>query len=298
MSQIIVDWGSSNFRAVLLDPQGEQVDSKSSDRGVFDFAGNGFSDYLFTVCADWLENSQQVIMSGMVGSRNGWVETPYLPCPVSIVSVANARVQVTNDQGISIEIVPGVSFVDDQGNADVMRGEETQLFGFMAQTGLEDAVVCLPGTHSKWAQIKAQQIDSFTTYLTGEMFQWLTTQSSLSSLCQSETFDHQDFIQGVTYAQQQGSLLNQIFNVRARCLTGLMAENQSRAFLSGLLIGSELSEASRRYSFDVLHLIGQSALTELYQLAAQQLDISCQCFDATELTIKGLSVFTQEKITC
>jgi 2-dehydro-3-deoxygalactonokinase len=185
--------------------------------------------------------------------------------------------------------------VSDDGRADVMRGEETQVFGVLAQTGVEDAVICLPGTHSKWVKVENGAVVDFSTFMTGEMFELLTRHSSLSALCQEGELNHQDFLAGVEHAKSQGHLLNQLFTIRAWCMTGLMRERQSRSFLSGLLIGSEFVQAMSNYPSQSLLLVGAPTLRSHYALVAEVLGLKTQSFDAVEMTVAGLNAFLQQK---
>lgn len=306
MARIIVDWGSSNFRAALLDTSGKVIAKKSSSRGIFDFGGEGFAEYLFDVCRDWLSQASEIRLCGMIGSKNGWIETPYLSCPVDRGSLADSLVAVKNRRGLDIAIVPGVSFcgdlVEDKpaglDRADVMRGEETQVIGFIQSTATNDALVCLPGTHSKWVSVKNSAIDRFTTFMTGELFELLSHHSSLAGLCQTEVFDEKVFIEGVAYAQSKGTILSQLFTIRAWCMTGMLQQQHSRSFLSGLLIGAELSEALSQHPCSELSLIGNADLTGRYQQACRQFSIPCCRYDATIMTIEGLSALNQEKSLC
>ncbi|NQZ10034.1 MAG: 2-dehydro-3-deoxygalactonokinase [Algicola sp.] len=313
MQQIIIDWGSTNFRACLLSEQGELIAQKSTDRGVFSFDGEGFEEYLTQQCGEWFNDDAfgqgKVIMSGMIGSRNGWLETDYLRCPVNANTLARAVVSVPNALGLDISLVPGVSYHASQNSADVMRGEETQIIGVMAQLGIKegakDGLICLPGTHSKWVTVSDRSITALSTFMTGELFSLLSEQSSLASLCSDSTFNQAAFTAGLVHAQQNGCLLNQLFTVRAKCLTGLLQPNQSHAFLSGLLIGSEFVEATRSFVGSELILVGNQALLSHYALAARHFGLDCTPLDATKMTIAGLigissleSAFNKEKIAC
>lgn len=288
VKSVVVDWGSTHIRVCLLDDEGQLLAQKTADKGVFNLPKNGFEDCLKQVCGDWLEDDVNVVISGMAGSRNGWIETEYLPCPVDENQLAAKLVPVENSLGLAISIVPGVSYLPTDSNyADVMRGEETQIFGVMAKTKQRDGLICLPGTHSKWARVVDGQIVSFNTFMTGELFAMLTTRSSLSDFMVEADFDEADFIAGIDCAKQQGGLLNQLFGIRARILTGLLEQNQSYGFLSGLLIGSEFVEAQKAQ--EQLVLVGSPSLTANYALAASHLGINSLQFDATEITVVGLN---------
>ena len=319
MQRIIIDWGSTNFRACLLSEQGDLIAQKSTDRGVFSFGGKGFEEYLMLQCGQWIDdaafNQGEIVMSGMIGSRNGWLETDYLCCPVDAPKLASAVVSVPNTLGLDISQVPGVSYHASQEHADVMRGEETQIIGVMEQLGVKDGLICLPGTHSKWVRVSDGSITALSTFMTGELFSLLSKHSSLAGLIcdnsgcdksgRENTFNKSDFISGLVHAQQNGSLLNQLFGIRAKCLTGLLQPNQSHAFLSGLLIGSEFVQATGSFAGREITLVGNQTLLPHYALAASHFGFDSSPLDATKMTIAGLirlcgqkSAFNKEKIAC
>ena len=163
---IAIDWGSSAFRAFLLDSSGDVLARISTDDGVLMTNGTSFSRILMDNCGRWLDKHGclPIVMSGMVGSRNGWREASYVPCPVTVEALAAAPLKVGNDQGLDVRIMPGVSGPNFFGGLDVMRGEEVQVFGALASLDLSNALICLPGTHSKWCVIENGQITSLTTF--------------------------------------------------------------------------------------------------------------------------------------
>ena len=260
-----VDWGTSNFRAFRT--AGGQVVGRITDGpGLLGTPRGGFGDALHRAIAPWLaDGERRVLLSGMVGSRQGWVEAPYLPCPADLSALAAAVVPVPFE-GADARLVPGLSASDALGVPEVMRGEEVQLFGIMAETG-PDAVVCLPGTHSKWVSIAAGRIAGFATHLTGEAFAALRHHTILGRLMADAPPDRDAFLRGVDRAGEPGGLLHHLFGVRALGLFGRLTEAESPAFLSGLLIGHELGHApdARR-----IHLCGAPALCDLYAAALER----------------------------
>ena len=166
---IAVDWGTSNFRAFRLDAEGAIVARCSSPQGILRVADGNFAAALRAEIGPWLaEGEKHILMCGMIGSRQGWVEAEYLPCPAGISDLAGAVVQVPFS-GAEVRLVPGVMGADASGVPEVMRGEETAAMGMLdacAGAGL----VCFPGTHSKWIQLSDRTIVSFTTWMTGEIY--------------------------------------------------------------------------------------------------------------------------------
>lgn len=257
-----IDWGTSNFRAFRL--RGATViDRVPSGPGILSVAPGGFPDALRAAVGPWLQDGERhILMAGMVGSRQGWVEAPYLPCPADPAALAAATIPVPFD-GATIRLVPGLSATDAAGTPEVMRGEEVQLFGVMDRTG-PDALVCLPGSHSKWVAIAGGRIDSFTTHLTGEAFAALRGHTILGRLMQDGPTIGSAFLRGVDRAAEPGGLLHHLFGVRTLGLFGRLPDAESASFLSGLLVGHELAAA---FTSGQVHIVGAPALSALYAAA-------------------------------
>jgi 2-dehydro-3-deoxygalactonokinase len=164
-----VDWGTSAFRAVLLDAAGNILDRRSGPHGIMTVTDGDFARVLSTQIGEWLNRARvPVIMSGMIGSRQGWMEAPYVSAPAGLADLAAALLPVPLDAA-DVRIVPGVA-VAATSMRDVMRGEETQIFGALATSGATDGRFVLPGTHSKWVAVEGGRIAAFSTYMTGEIF--------------------------------------------------------------------------------------------------------------------------------
>ena len=258
---IAVDWGTSSFRAYRLDAQGRITDRRAAARGILMVEAGGFARVLAEEIGGWLEGkSDAVFMSGMIGSRQGWREVPYLSCPADLDGIAGACVDV-EWRGGSAFIVPGVSCRDAQGVPDVMRGEETQILGEIEELGA-DVVVCLPGTHSKYVRVRDRRIVDFTTHMTGEVFGVLWRHSILGRLGDRETVDDEAaFDAGVDRSAHGQGLLHHLFGVRARGLFGEIPPAGAASYLSGLLIGHEIRAAAPSVPVAV---IGAADLTRLY----------------------------------
>lgn len=241
---VAVDWGTTRFRAHLVAEDGRLLDSVASEDGMGHVAKDGFEAVLTRMCAAWLSRHPTipVLMAGMVGSRNGWREVPYVDCPAGLADIAAGMTSFTITEGTRIHIVPGL--VLHGAAADVIRGEETQILG----AGVDDAVVVLPGTHSKWAIVRAGRIETFRTFMTGEVFGLLTRQSVLRLLCEpprGAEAGSAAFRAGLAAASSGGGLLNRAFYARAGVLTGGLSGQDVEPYLSGLLIGAEVAEAKR-----------------------------------------------------
>jgi 2-dehydro-3-deoxygalactonokinase len=193
----------------------------------------------------WLadEPDLPVIASGMITSRQGWVEVPYCPCPAGSAELAGALLRHETGGGRTVHFVPGISIVGGDGVPDVIRGEETQIIGAVAGEAGRRLLV-LPGTHSKWALVENGRIIWFATFMTGELFGVLKEHSILGRLMGGESDDDAAFRRGLAYARaSRGGLLKRLFSARTLGLFGELPESAIASYLSGLLIGSELREA-------------------------------------------------------
>ena len=246
---IAIDWGTTSFRAYRLDRQGNVVESRASDKGIM--AVPPGPAVLEEVIPDW--NERPIVMSGMVGSRQGWVEAPYVACPAGLDDLAKALKKVSRD----VWIVPGVSCKHSV--PDVMRGEEVQVLG-----AGEDGLFCLPGTHSKWVEVRNGRIERFSTHMTGEVYAVLKQHSILGRMMQEGAPDPGAFVQGIRRSGEEGGLLHHLFGVRTRALLDGLQPGASPSYLSGILIGHEL----RSQRAQELKLIGDPVLVELYAQAA------------------------------
>jgi 2-dehydro-3-deoxygalactonokinase len=239
---IAVDWGTSSLRAWRFDASGAVAEQHRSDQGLLKVPAGGFAAVLRSVVGPWLRDDSVVLMSGMVGSRQGWVEAPYAAAPCGAQELAAALIEVPFDSRCLI--VPGVMM---QGVAapDVMRGEETQLVGLDAdgETDSGSGLVVLPGTHSKWVWRENGRIAWFRTFMTGELFELLGQHGLLARSMSGTQVDDAGFALGLAQARAPGALLEMLFGLRARWLFGELAAEQQRGALSGLLLGTELNDA-------------------------------------------------------
>jgi 2-dehydro-3-deoxygalactonokinase len=259
-----VDWGTSSFRAFRLDEAGRVRARRAAPRGILAVEDRRFAEELLRQAGDWLADGEtRVLMSGMIGSRQGWQEAPYLPCPAGPAEIAGALARVPFD-GADVLLVPGLSHIDESGTPEVIRGEETQLVGVLEQIG--DGIACLPGSHSKWARIEAGRIAGFATYMSGEAFSALRGHTILGRMMRDGPNDPAAFDRGLARAADPGHLLHHLFGVRTLGLFGRLSETEGATYLSGLLIGHEV-RAALPAGAGTVHLIGTAPLCALYARA-------------------------------
>lgn len=295
---ISVDWGTTSLRCMLVDENGAILEQAKAERGILKTGGVPFDQILHEQIERFLPRFPDgeivpVLMSGMIGSRQGWQEAAYLRCPASPQKLAQSLQPVTTaGQSLTrcdVRIVPGMDIAEDVAAGalpDVMRGEETQVFGAMLAAGVSDGIFVLPGTHSKWVHVEAGTISRFRTYMTGEIYASLLSSTILGHFAKSDSDDQEGFTFGVKTAERAGShaapgdLLNMAFTARSRVLHGELAEAAVRSYLSGLLIGAEILSATRHYATlpgpqtehpFVVHVIGDDALMQRYSQAASLL---------------------------
>ena len=264
-----VDWGTTSFRAYRL--RGRAVlDRLALPLGIMGVAEGGFEGALQDAIGPWLADGERhVLLSGMVGSRQGWVEAPYLPCPAATADLARALVPIPFGAA-EILLVPGLSATDPAGVPEVMRGEEVQIMGAL-DPGCGDMTVCLPGSHSKWVGVTNGCIEGFSTYLTGEAFAALRGHTILGRLMQPDAPpDPEAFRRGVVRSGDPGGLLHHLFGVRTLGLFTQLGKAAAASYLSGLLIGHEVRAAAPSHPAAPVLLVGDGSLCELYACAIGQ----------------------------
>jgi 2-dehydro-3-deoxygalactonokinase len=277
---IAVDWGTSSFRAYLIDDKGGIADRRDVGRGILSVSDLDFAAVLRAETTTWRgDRSLPILMSGMIGSRQGWHEAAYAACPAGLDHIASRLLRFDADDLGDVAIVPGLS-AEARGVPDVMRGEETQLIGAMALQGKSEGIFVLPGTHAKWARIEAGRIAGFATYMTGEVFAALKDHTILGRLMATlpdavET--EQAFERGVRAGAEAGgagSLLHRIFSARTLGLFDRLPAEAIADYLSGLLIGAEIADAVGEAT-DVT-IIATAALAIRYERAGLVLGIAMQ----------------------
>jgi 2-dehydro-3-deoxygalactonokinase len=261
-----IDWGTTSFRAFRMGRDGAIRERRVGLKGIANVPDGRFGDTLREEIGPWLAAGEDcVLLSGMIGSRQGWKETPYLPCPAGAAELAEALVDIGFDWA-RVKLVPGLSGLDESGVAEVMRGEETQIMG-VAPLLRDGGIACLPGTHSKWARVEAGRIVGFTTHMTGEAFGALRSHTILSRMMRDGPSDGAPFDAGLARSAQPGGLLHHLFGVRALVLADRLTESEAPAYLSGILIGHEVRAALGEAGGAVVQVIGAPELTSLYSRA-------------------------------
>ena len=285
---IAIDWGTSSLRGARLGASGQVLESREFPRGILTVPPGQFEAVFHELFGDWMQAEGALcLISGMAGSRQGWQEAPYCPCPAGFAELGQHLLWLQPDR---IALVPGLSCLgaDALNTPDVMRGEEVQIFGALQMTGRDSATLVLPGTHSKWVQVHSGRVMQFQTFMTGEVFALMSQHSILGkTLDLNGAFDEAIFLQGVDQSQQSGSVLHHLFAVRTLGLFDRLSTAQLPSYLSGLLIGEELRTQTVNADSGPVILIGSDTLTRRYSLALQQLGIACQSHGA-EATWAGL----------
>ncbi|MEE2952373.1 MAG: 2-dehydro-3-deoxygalactonokinase [Pseudomonadota bacterium] len=293
IAYVAVDWGTSSFRLWLVSKNGDVLHEERTDEGMSVAAEIGFSAVLEShLDRDGLSALTPVIVCGMAGARQGWVEAPYVETPATLSEIA-ANAVSPKDARREVHILPGVC-QRGEGAYDVMRGEETQLLGLVL-SGLEDGIVCLPGTHSKWVRLEGERIAAFRTFMTGELYALLSGHSVLRySLALPEDFDQvaDEVRSAVAQAiEKPEQATAQLFSLRAEDLLADTSKERLAARLSGLLIGLEIAGAKAfagNAGLQSVVLAGAGRLATLYGAAFQAAGIEARTVDADDLARRGL----------
>jgi 2-dehydro-3-deoxygalactonokinase len=284
---IAVDWGTSNLRAWAMDGAGGILAEAVSDDGMGKLARAEFEPALLRLVGPWLGTGVPVVACGMVGSRQGWCEAPYRQVPCAPLDAAAQVMAPTTDPRLRVRIAPGLKQI---APADVMRGEETQIAGALRLEPGYDGILCLPGTHSKWAQISAGEVVSFQTFMTGELFALISEQSVLRHGMQGDGWDEAAFDAGLSDAiSRPEKIAARLFSLRAEGLVAGLAPAAARSRLSGLLIGIELAAARPYWLGQRVTLIGAEKLSAAYARALLAQGVEAQTLPATACTLAGLA---------
>ena len=293
-----IDWGTSTLRAYLMTRAGEVRDTVVKAAGILNVPDGDF-DRVFDECVGpWLAQGRNVdvIASGMIGSRQGWVEAPYVSCPAGTSELAANLTPVRTKGGATLWLVPGIMRLDESGIPDVARGEETQMIGSFEADDKGEHLFVLPGTHTKWALARDGRITWFATFMTGEVFGLLCKHSILGRLMEEGGDDAQAFRRGLELAARDagGGLLKRLFSVRTLGLFGKMPNTGLRSYLSGLLIGSEIGEAKEVVGAELgrslgpATVIGGSGLAARYGEGLRFFGLGCATL-GEEVAARGLA---------
>jgi len=287
---VAVDWGTSSFRLWLMDGDGAVMAESHSDEGMMHCTATGFSPVLehhLNVVAAPAE--LPVVICGMAGARQGWVEAPYLDVPTALDALPQAAIIVPQAER-DIRILPGLCQRDPQA-PNVMRGEETQILGLPVSN--EERLVCMPGTHCKWVALKGSRVVSFQTYMTGELFAVLSRHSILRHGVISEirpVAADPAFLDAFDAAcSALHDAWGRLFELRPAQLLGLEEAKDGAAHLSGLLIGAEIGAVAMRSPLRSVTLLASGELGALYAAALVRAGFDVTLVDAGEATRNGLS---------
>ncbi|MCG7392113.1 2-dehydro-3-deoxygalactonokinase [Microvirga sp. ACRRW] len=302
MRFIVADWGTTRFRGYLI--EGETIlDQVSSDEGVSALQKGQHRDVFVKHCGRWLdaEPNAPVLLVGMVGSREGWVEAPYATCPAGLVEIAEALIPVEIGNGRKGYIIPGLFCEPAPGAADVMRGEETLVLG----TGVENGLICSAGTHPKWILVRDGRIERFATYMTGEMYALLREHSMIGRPA-TEPADQKGFDMGLHAAERNSGaegaarvgLLHLLFCARAAVVSGRMASNLLAPYLSGLLTGDEINGALAQFGRpSSVTILASHERADLYVHALARLGIKTELKIPQQALLAGLARIVRQHAT-
>lgn len=301
-SWLIIDWGTTNFRAFAISSDGKEISRIEHKLGLLTVKQGEFAQKLEEVLSSWLGDYQHlpVFMAGMVGSQQGWHDVPYVNTPVKKRGILEHCHTFLLPWGAQASICPGVRHQHNYGQFDVMRGEEIQLIGAQSLLGKEDFHAVLPGTHSKYVKVERGAIASFSTYMTGEMFSVLSKHTILGKDLGTTNVPHNTevFLKGVEESRVD-SLTKQLFMARTHRLFNQIDKQHVLDYLSGLLIGHEVKSiiaemiSSRR---EQLNIIGSHQLSKKYEMALNSLGLISQVLDGESCFIEGMKELQREKV--
>ncbi|WP_280171067.1 2-dehydro-3-deoxygalactonokinase [Agrobacterium pusense] len=292
-TSIIVDWGTTSLRAALVGNDGAELEHLETADGISSLAEGQHEPALMSALAPWFSKNGALPVAalGMITSRNGWVEVAYVPCPAGPAELAAGTVRRTLPNGSDLVFLPGLNDPGRQPFPDVMRGEETQIVGH----GLtEDVTLIIPGTHSKWARVKAGRIDGFQTFVTGEIFNLLINHSFIArGSAQPPVDDPEAYLWGLKEAKKSAAMLSLLFSARTGGLAGKLSAQQLRSYVRGLVIGQEFRQARDAGWYaegDDAAIVGNDGLNDLYLIAAGEFGLRISMGDDDALTKGALAV--------
>lgn len=278
-----LDWGTSKLRLRLVQSipfaivaEFASADGIAATHGDWQSRGENSPREVFYKCtiARAVRQLEQratlslaglpIVASGMATASIGICEIPYSKAPIAADPCSfNSNLLASSEElSHNLWLLSGAAT-----DRDVMRGEESELAGLLDQGG-GDGLYVLPGTHSKHVVIRAGMIRDWKTYITGELFSLLGTHSLLSScLDQQAATDPSDaFLNGVR-SGRDACLLHEVFAIRAASLIHAVPKRQHTEYLSGLLIGHELSQSLDQVGRCAIRIAAVGNLRRLYEAA-------------------------------
>lgn len=283
---IAADWGTSRLRLWALDSDDRVLAEATSEQGMGQLAPGDFEAVFVALAAPFLPQGRvtRALICGMAGARQGWAEAPYTATPCAAISAQMLTVPTT-DPRLDVRILPGLCQTTPP---DVIRGEETQIAGFLTRQPGHSGTLCLPGTHSKWVRLTGGQVAAFRTAMTGELFDLLRNHSVLRHSL-GERWDDAAFIAAVTDAcDTPAAALAELFTLRAQSLVAGAGMEAPLARLSGLLIGAELAAMRDHWHGAPVTVIGTAALAARYTAALRALGVEATQEDGEDLALVGL----------
>lgn len=281
---IAVDWGSTNFRAFLMTQDGICVEEKSTGAGLLSIMNSDFSSTLRELLGKWVEKTTTIYMAGMIGSKQGWKEAPYISVPAISSDFMTSPVKVKTDWADCIKIVAGATNVNIHGLYDVMRGEEVQLIGLAKIAEEDNFSAILPGTHSKHAIWNGKTFASFSTFMTGELYSVLTKHSILGLNLPEQKPSNEVFLMGVDVGNS-APCTSMLFSARTKMLFDEIQGEHVHQYLSGLLIGAEISNLNQGMTH---YIIGGENLSEEYAKALSHLNFKSKIVSGNSCFLKGM----------
>lgn len=287
-SYIAVDWGSTQLRGWLI-RDGKCVETLQHPLGIARLNGQTPEAVFHQYLAPWRGDAAlPVVMAGMVGSDAGWQSVPYLACPAALDAPGRQLTAVAD----KLWIVPGLK-VEQAGDCNVMRGEETQLLGASQISPAECYV--MPGTHCKWVLVEAGVVRHFSTAMTGELHHLLLSQSLIGKQLPDQQPDEAAFTLGLEKGMAMPSLVANLFGARAARVLGVLPPTSVSDYLSGLLIGSEVATFSERYRATQVTLVGEPALSGRYRQALAARGVTVNCCLGDEAFLRGIARIMNEQ---
>ena len=295
------DWGTSNLTLALCDADGKTLELRKGP-GAADSRGR-FAQVFDELATDWVaaHGALPAVFCGMVGSAFGWREAPYLPSPADLYELADDTVSPRD----GVSIVRGMSCTNPLGAPDVMRGEETQLFGAQCVLGVMKGgkqLVCMPGTHTKWVSLNDSVVQEFLTAPTGELFAMLCEHSVLVRDKTTPVEHHpRDFERGLAESAKHpdASLLHRLFQSRSLRLDKQLSPEGAASWMSGLLIGTDVKGAMSLFNehdaASPVYVVGAPALTASYALALARNGRAAVQIDGAQAALAGLGHVYREQ---
>lgn len=285
-----LDWGTTSFRAYLVNSEGAVTDQVSAAEGILAVKDGAFEHALEQRISSW-DKALPIIASGMITSRQGWVELPYVDCPAGPDALAKAVHTKLLSSGRTIHFLTGLHLNSATLGHDVMRSEETQVFGAM-DSGAKHFVT--PGTHSKWIDVEKEEITNFATYVTGETFAVMKAHSILGRLMANDVDDEHAFLKGIDRAfADPAGLLHNLFSARSLALYQELSPEKISSYLSGLIIGAEVGHAvSMRDSTQYYMVLASAGIGGKYMTAMKHAGLRVSMGDPLAI-VKGERVVAE-----